>query len=59
MSFAWDPAKNEANLEKHGVDFEDAIRIFEGPTLEQEDARRDYGERRVQALGRSGDSEPL
>ncbi len=55
MSFAWDPAKNEANLEKHGVDFEDAIRIFEGPTLEQEDARRDYGERRVQALGRSGD----
>ncbi len=54
MSFEWDPAKNEANLRKHGVDFEDAIRIFEGPTLEREDTRRHYGERRIQALGRSG-----
>ncbi len=56
MSFEWDPAKARANLEKHGVDFEDAIRIFDGPTLEQEDTRHKYGERRVQALGRIGNA---
>lgn len=25
--------------------------IFEGPTLEWDDARRDYGERRIRAIG--------
>jgi len=29
--FQWDPAKNLANLEKHGIDFEDAKQIFYGP----------------------------
>jgi len=32
--FEWGDAKAAANLEKHGVDFEDAIGIFEGPVLE-------------------------
>ena len=50
MSFEWDARKAEENLEKHGVDFTDAIAIFDGPTLEREDARRDYGEGRIQAL---------
>ena len=54
MSFEWDAAKALANLAKHGVDFEDAIRIFENPTLEREDGRRTYGEARIQALGRIG-----
>ncbi|MBI3637827.1 MAG: BrnT family toxin [Candidatus Rokubacteria bacterium] len=54
MSFEWDEAKARANLLKHGVDFEDAIRIFEGPTLEHQDTRRDYREVRVQALGQIG-----
>ena len=51
MSFEWNARKAEENLEKHGVDFTDAIALFDGPTLEREDARRDYGERRIQALG--------
>ena len=28
IEFEWDPAKNEANIAKHGIDFEDAIEIF-------------------------------
>lgn len=32
--YGWDDEKAEANLEKHGIDFEDAIGVFEGPVLE-------------------------
>jgi uncharacterized DUF497 family protein len=35
----------------HGIAFEDAVRIFEGPTVERVDERFDYGERRVYAIG--------
>lgn len=35
----------------HGVGFEDAVRIFEGPTLERVDDRYDYGEERIYAIG--------
>ena len=35
----------------HGIDFEDAIRIFEGPVLESPDERHDYGEVRIIAFG--------
>ena len=51
MRFSWDAAKHERNLKERGFDFEFATLIFEGPTLEREDARRDYGERRVVAIG--------
>ncbi len=37
MAFEWDAAKNAANIAKHGIDFEDAIRIFEGPVLQKAD----------------------
>ena len=50
-TFEWDPEKREANLRKHGIDFADAVRIFEGPVLEREDRRRDYSELRFVALG--------
>ena len=40
----WDPDKNAANIAKHGIGFEDALRIFEGPVLESIDERRDYGD---------------
>ena len=33
MAFEWDAAKNQANIRKHGVSFETAQRIFEGPIL--------------------------
>lgn len=52
MEFEWDPKKAQANLEKHGVDFEDAIGIFEGPTLEHRSDRNN--EERGQAIGEIG-----
>ena len=57
MAFEWDAAKNAANIAKHGIDFEDAIRIFDGLVLEKLDARRDYGEARVIAFGMVDDHE--
>ena len=45
MDFEFDPLKSVANKAKHGIDFEDAIRIFEGPVLESPDERHDYGVR--------------
>ena len=49
--FEWDERKRAANLAKHGVDFELAKLIFEAPTLEGPDDRRNYGERRFGAFG--------
>jgi uncharacterized DUF497 family protein len=57
MVFEWDAAKNEANIAKHRIDFEDAIGIFEGPVLERSDQRRDYGEPRIVAFGVLDDRE--
>jgi uncharacterized DUF497 family protein len=31
MGFAWDAAKARANLRKHGVDFADAVGVFNDP----------------------------
>lgn len=49
--FEWDEAKNAANIVKHGIDFADAKRIFEGPVLTRIDERFDYGEVRMLSLG--------
>ena len=51
MRYSWDEEKNRRNLELHGIAFEDAAWIFEGPTVEQADNRFDYGESRVYAIG--------
>ena len=51
MTYVWDPGKNRRNLARHGIAFEDAIRIFDGPTVERVDDRFDYGEIRVYAIG--------
>jgi len=51
VRFGWDRRKSARNLRERGFDFEFATLIFEGPTLEREDTRRDYGERRVIAVG--------
>ena len=52
MIFEWDGAKNRTNIAKPGIDFALACRIFEGFTLDIEDTRFDYGEARIQTLGR-------
>jgi uncharacterized DUF497 family protein len=49
--FEWDEDKNESNFDKHGIDFETAMLIWEGPVIEQVDDRKDYGESRFIALG--------
>lgn len=53
MRFSWDPAKSEVNWRERGFDFDFASLIFDGPILEREDEREDYGERRVIAVGRA------
>lgn len=55
MNVEWDEGKRRQNLEDHGVDFLDAALIFENPTIESEDMRNDYGERRFRALGHIDD----
>ena len=52
MTFEWDEAKNRANVRKHGVDFETAKRIFDGPVVTGIDQRKDYGEDRSITIGR-------
>ena len=55
MRFSWDAQKSTRNLRERGFDFEFATQIFDGSTLERTDSRRDYGERRVIALGKAQD----
>jgi uncharacterized DUF497 family protein len=51
MHYNWDERKNRSNIRRHGIAFEDAKRIFDGPTVEKVDDRFDYGEVRVYAVG--------
>ena len=50
MRFEWDPDKNAVNIEKHGIDFEDARHIFDGPCVEAPSSRP-HGEIRMIAVG--------
>lgn len=49
--FEWDPAKAAANLRKHGVSFEIAIRAFADPFALTEQDRVESEEHRWQTLG--------
>jgi len=51
MRYTWDDEKNERNIARHGIAFEDAKRIFDGPTVERIDDRFEYEEIRVYAVG--------
>lgn len=53
MRLAYDPAKRQKTLEERGLDFEDALLVFDGITVEVEDQRKDYGERRIICLAPS------
>jgi uncharacterized DUF497 family protein len=35
MLFEWDESKRQSNLAKHRIDFQDALRIFDGPVFEK------------------------
>jgi uncharacterized DUF497 family protein len=49
MLFEWDESKRQTNLAKHGIDFRDAIRVFDGPVFESVSRRR--GEARMVVIG--------
>jgi uncharacterized DUF497 family protein len=49
MLFEWDESKRQSNLAKHHIDFQDAVRIFDGPIFEK--ATRSRGEDRVLTIG--------
>ena len=49
--YEWDRNKNDENLRKHGLSFEDAPEVFDGRCLTFEDIRIDYGEERYITLG--------
>ena len=51
MRFEWDEAKRESNLLKHGIDFIDVEKVFEGEIITILDDRFDYGEDRFITLG--------
>lgn len=54
MSFEWDEDKAEANLEKHGVSFEESQTVFDDPLyVDFYDIEHSYGEHRYVILGAS------
>ncbi|MBQ9420122.1 MAG: BrnT family toxin [Synergistaceae bacterium] len=54
MLFEWDENKRQANIEKHGIDFADAVKIFDGFVYKVQDTRADYGEDRYVSVGLLG-----
>jgi uncharacterized protein len=51
----WNKKKAEKNLQKHKVSFSSAAVMFNFPTYELVDDRKDYGEERILAIGQVGD----
>ena len=51
MKAEWDEEKCRANLQKHGLSFEDAWQVLVGDTITITDERFDYGEVRLITLG--------
>jgi uncharacterized protein len=49
--YEWDENKNATNIEKHGVSFTTASRIFEDRVVTFPDDRFDYGEKREISIG--------
>lgn len=52
MIFEFDPVKNESNIEKHKVSFEEAAGIWDDPDLVVVPARK-RGEKRMLAIGKT------
>jgi hypothetical protein len=50
--FEWDEGKNEKNIIKHGLDFNDASEMFRWPLLVDADDRANYREDRHIGIGK-------
>ena len=51
MRISYDPAKRDRTLAGRGLDFNDAVEVFDGIVVEVQDTRRDYGEPRIVCFG--------
>ena len=49
-TFVWDEAKAVANMQKHGISFEEAVTVFDDPIFKLQDASRN-DEGRDAAIG--------
>ncbi|MFT3906009.1 MAG: BrnT family toxin [Steroidobacteraceae bacterium] len=54
MQIEFDPAKNDANREKHGIELAAAERLEWDTAITWADARKDYGEGRECGIGYIG-----
>ena len=55
MQVEFDPAKREVTLAERGLDFADAISVFNGRSITFEDGRYAYGESRFITIGELGE----
>ena len=51
MEISFDPAKNDRNIAERGLPFALVAEIDWDTAIAVEDARRDYGERRLRVFG--------
>ncbi len=51
MQLSYDTAKRDKTLTERGIDFADAVGVFEGAHFTVEDRRHDYGEIRFITAG--------
>ena len=54
LRFTWDDAKDSSNRRKHGIGFEEAIRVFADPLHLSRQDRVEGGEMRWQTIGSVG-----
>lgn len=57
--FEWDEEKAANNYRKHGIKFEQAVKIFQDPNIYTEQDRFENGEYRWQSIGSVGDYQLL
>jgi uncharacterized protein len=51
MKVSYDPRKRAKTLAERGLDFDDAVHVFAGTTIDLLDDRQDYGEPRWLTYG--------
>lgn len=54
MKFVWDERKNQINIKKHGVSFDEAKEVFDGSPVVYFDVDSSFNEDRYVAIGFSG-----
>lgn len=52
--YTWHEPKRQINLNRHGLDFAEAGKVFAGPIFTFENDRGDYGEQRWVTIGLLG-----